>query len=364
MRRTLLISLLVIFSISLGLLIQMDPGYLLISYQSATYETTLWFAFLSLAAVAIVLTILLKLIRRVISSPARVKRWMNYRQQKQADSCTHLAIESFIQQDWRSAVNHAKNAAKSSKKPEQMQLFSALCASMADHHEDARELLLNHGQINLSQRIVDASLLINEDKLDLAKLQLQQLQQEKPYHAGIARLLLQTYKKQAAWQAMLDLALIARKHQLLEPQEQTKFETSALWHLFSRTEHYEDIEKLWVKTSRELKKDSIVISAYLEALGRKEQWSILSKKVKKLIINPHDKLMMKAALPLCHNDSKNTMKWLCNLERKHDSSAHIHWLKAECLSAENLTAMASEEVKKGLQSDPSHQDLIKLQDSI
>ena len=180
MKRILLLSLLVIFSIGLGLIIQLDPGYLLISYQSVTYETTLWFAFLSIITLMIACTIALKLIKRVLSSPTRIKRWIRYRQQKQAESCTHLAIESFIQYDWRGAINHAKNAAKSSKNPEQMQLFSALCASLADHHEYARELLLNYNQLNLSQRIVDATLLFNEDKLDLAKLQLQQLQQENP----------------------------------------------------------------------------------------------------------------------------------------------------------------------------------------
>ena len=145
---------------------------------------------------------------------------------------------------------------------------------------------------------------------------------------------------------MLDLVLIAKKHQLLEPQEPIKFETTALWHLFSCLESYEEIEKLWTKTSRDIKKDPIVISAYLDALGRQEQWDTLAKKAKKLILAPYDTLMMKAAIPLCQYDSKGTMKWLCNLERKYDSHPNIHWLKAECLKAENLTAMAHEEIKR------------------
>lgn len=364
MKRTLLLILLVTVGVSLGLLIQMDPGYLLVSYQSMTFETTLWFALLSLIAVISLGVITLKLFKRIITSPARIRRWMAYRQEKQAESCTHLALDSFLQHDWQNAINHAKNAAKSSNKPEQMQLFAAICASLSNRHDYARDLLLNHQKLDLTQRIVDATLLINESKWDIAKLQLKQLQQERPYHAGISRLLLQTYQALSAWQPMQDLALIARKHQLLEANEQRHFDTTALWHLFALAETQEAIDSLWAKVSRDLKNEPIIIAAYLEALGRTQQWDSLSKKIKKYVTSPHDKLILKTALPLCQHDSKAIMKWITNLEKKFEPHANFFWLKAECLRTQDLAAMAKAEAQKGLELTPDHAELIALNQSL
>lgn len=360
MRRTIVLTLLIITGISLGILIQTDPGYLLISYRSFSFETTLWFALLSFLLLMALLHYFFKILHRIISSPSRIKRWMAHRQIKQTEACTHLAIDAFLQHDWRSAINHANNAAKSSKKPSQMELFSALCASLANRHNHARELLMNSSELNLNQRIVDAALLLKEKKFDLAKLQLQHLQQEKPYHPGITRLLLQSYQALHAWKAMQDLSLIARKHQILEIDEQLHYEITAIWHLLKQIESAPEIDELWQTIPRNLKQDPMLIAAYLESLAKFELWDDLSKKVKKLVGKPPELSILITALPLCYHDSKSTLKWLESLEKKNEPSADLYHLKAACLEAQGLQAKAKKMIEDGLALNPNHPQLLSM----
>ena len=359
MKRTILILLLVILGFCLGLLIQTDPGYVLFSYGSTTIETTLWFALFALAGTLFLIFVTAKIFSHILTSPFQIKKWMSHRKQKQQEACTHLAIEAFLESDWRNAINHAQNASHSSKKSGMMSLFASTIASLSHQHHEARQLLMTDTELSLTHRIVDASLLLRENKLDMAKLQLQHLQQEKPYHAGISRLLLEVYEKSQAWRSMRDLATICKKHQLLPLEEQRHYEIQSNTSLLAQIESLEEAEALWYSINRETKKEPQIIAAYLETLGRLNEFEQLSKKVRKMIGKPPEKEILLTARPLCTKESKATLKWLENLENKFGPSADLYLLKALCLKAQNLSAMALKLVEQGLALDPLHKELLE-----
>ena len=89
MKRSLIILLLVIvFAGWLGTLIARDPGYVLISYQDYSMQTSLWVMMGILLGFSLVLYVTLRLINIIRRSPLMYRGWRHDQQQDRASNLT------------------------------------------------------------------------------------------------------------------------------------------------------------------------------------------------------------------------------------------------------------------------------------
>ena len=80
MRRLFLLVLLTLLSaVGLVALIERDPGYILVSYELTTIETSLWVGLLLLLVFNLVFYYLLRLLHKLLASRGVLNNWLSLR---------------------------------------------------------------------------------------------------------------------------------------------------------------------------------------------------------------------------------------------------------------------------------------------
>ena len=87
----------------LAFLIVRDPGYVLVSYDGSTIETSLWFALACLVVVAATVYLLGFLIRRLARSGFAVSGWFRWRRVAKARNRSLTGIMMFAEGRWNDA---------------------------------------------------------------------------------------------------------------------------------------------------------------------------------------------------------------------------------------------------------------------
>src|SRR4051794_17525153 len=104
MRRLLIVLVLaLVVGGAVGTLMARDPGYVLISYDEMSFETSLWFALLALIAGYFVLRALLWIASRIVRSGAGVASWQQNRRARVAQARTMRGLMLLGEGDWIAA---------------------------------------------------------------------------------------------------------------------------------------------------------------------------------------------------------------------------------------------------------------------
>ena len=80
-----------------------DPGYVLVSYDGATVETSLWFALACLIVVAVAVTVTVALLRRLLHGGGAVADWFRWRRVAKARDRSLEALLFAAEGRWREA---------------------------------------------------------------------------------------------------------------------------------------------------------------------------------------------------------------------------------------------------------------------
>lgn len=94
-----------------GILINRDPGYVLVVFDRIALETSLWVALLLLALAYGGLRVTLFLVARLRRGPSGLLEWRARRRQRTADERTLVALDALVRGDWRTARSGFEQAA-------------------------------------------------------------------------------------------------------------------------------------------------------------------------------------------------------------------------------------------------------------
>ena len=259
--RALLLCAVLVVGGLLGLLMARDPGYLVLAYDGAVLETSLWFGLLLLAAAYAGLRLLLFVSGRLLRGKGVFLAWRVRAAQRQTNRGLLLLEEG----DWPEAKRLLVNAAAQVAAPAVNYLNAARAA-----HElgafDERDALLRQARASDSQAVpaaglAEADLRMAAGQWREALAPLRELQNLSPKHPRVLQRLWRCHEALGDWQALIDLTPALRKADAADAETLNGMERQAWCGRLAAS----DGLKAWEKRPKALKDDPEV--ALAAALG-------------------------------------------------------------------------------------------------
>lgn len=135
----------VVLALWLGNAMQSDPGYVLISYQDMSLQTSIWFALLTALVGGLLLYWLALFFRWLVRSPAAFGRWRAQRREANATDLTHLGLTRFEEGDHAGALSLLVRGAKFSRSAA-VNYLSAARAADALGNAEQRDTFLQQAE--------------------------------------------------------------------------------------------------------------------------------------------------------------------------------------------------------------------------
>lgn len=273
--KTLIISLIILaLGIWLGILVHHDSGYVLVSYQHWSLETSLWVAIAALFIALLAIYLLLRLISWLLSLSTRFQRWSGKHKQQKSQQQTQSGLCLLAEGNWKKSEETLTKAAKNQPIP----LINYLaCARAAQEQQDfpkRDEYLKLAFETSKDEEVAialtQAQLQMSAKQWEQALATLRHLQSLKPNHSYVLKCLQAVYVKLEDWQSLQQLLPQLKKFRVLTPQKYNKLEkATALARLnqFNTSEQTSDqLTGLWKSINKNLHDDFDLLSLYIDHL--------------------------------------------------------------------------------------------------
>ena len=281
MKRTYLKLLIVESSAAvLGMFIVEHTGYVLISWKSFRYESSLWMFLALLTAVLALLYGLRTLIKMTLVSTGLVNPWSRRNQGRRLRLAAEQGILDLAQGHWKEALRHLRRAAEGEAKPLVYLLGAATAAEKLGYSEEADQLLeqalnkqpsaevaiaLAHADLQL-QRADDAG----------AQETLQAMHELHPQHSEVLLRLQALLRQRQDWSALIGLLPALRKCKRLSSEQLQRIEHQAWSGRLStictlntdQQEALKSLDSAWQGLSGKLQHDPQLVAAYATELLR------------------------------------------------------------------------------------------------
>lgn len=270
MKRLFLFIAIIATSVWLGIQIKQDPGYVLLASQHWTVEMPLWFGALALLLSVLLLYGLVKSTIALIALPFTLRTWLKRRRLQKNYRLTQRGLLALAE----GKFSQAEQTLLSAKVKEASPLVNYLAAAIAAQATGAIDRCDNHlkkamqtsPSAHLAINLVQIRLWIARKEFTPALATLQGLSTKYPKHLGVLRLLGEIYLQLQRWHELEKLLPLLRKRHCLSAQDIYRFEEITYQGLLTQASDVASIQQIWQRTSRELRRNIKVISAYVRAL--------------------------------------------------------------------------------------------------
>ena len=283
MKRTYLILLIVVAcAAALGMFIAEHTGYVLISWKSFRYESSLW---MFLAVLAVVLTVLYglrTLIKMTLISSGLVNPWSHRNQSRRLRRAAEQGILDLAQGNWKDALRHLRRAAQGEAKPLGYLLGAARAAEQLGYSKEADELL---EQALIKQPSAEVAIALAHADLQLQRADdggaqdtLQAMHELHPQHPEVLLRLQALLRQRQDWSALIGLLPSLRKCKRLSTEQLQSIEyqawsgrlaSASLGQISQDTQDaLKSLETAWQELSTKLKHDPQLVASYCTELLR------------------------------------------------------------------------------------------------
>jgi len=270
MKRIIICFLALLFSVWLGIIMYRNPGYILVSYQGWSVETTLWFAVVVLSVLFLLFYILLRFSSGVNSITVRLKRWVINRRKHKARAQTILGLYNFVEGNWALAEKKLIRGAKYSDMPLINYLAAAFMAQRQHALARRDNYLFTAQKADADHPIVvglmQARLQIFNQQWEEALATLQQLHQLRPKNAFVLQLLKQACLELKDWVGLKILLPDLRKRRAFSIEEINQLELKVYSELLLVGRTNNTIEAKWDELPGYLQKHPAIVAIYVEYL--------------------------------------------------------------------------------------------------
>ncbi|MEH6357964.1 MAG: heme biosynthesis HemY N-terminal domain-containing protein [Pseudomonadales bacterium] len=192
-----------------------DAGYILLSYQNTTIETSMWIGLVLLLALVATIYMSVWLLIRVLGSRAMVQRWTYNFRHKRSVSKTTSGLIDLVEGNWKNAQKKLSQAAPRSETP-LINYLSAARAAAANGDPNGSELFLKKAHestpgAELAVGITKAEIEIQQEQYEQALASLLVLRHSHPRHKHLVELLQQVYVGLDDWEGLQELTPMLRK---------------------------------------------------------------------------------------------------------------------------------------------------------
>mgnify|MGYP005991219607 FL=1 len=258
-----------------------DPGYVLISYDESTMETSLWVLLVILSIGFIALHIAVNIFFKARLPTEKFREWRERRGARQAHGKTLKGLLAFSEGKWWQAQRLLTQAADSSDQP----LINYIAAARAAHEQredGAADELLQKARNSVPQAEIAISITQVQIQLERGQLEpclaaLLRLRRLAPKHTYVMRLLKDVYVRLQDWHGLTNLIPELRKHKVLKEEEIAALEQTCYSELLSSTlaklpaeadndTRLQALTKEWKSLPSSLSHDKAMIQRYIAQL--------------------------------------------------------------------------------------------------
>lgn len=269
MKRFLFYLIVFVLAILSGIVISLDPGYVLLAWHHWTAEMPLWFAIIVLIIGFVLLSFGFGVIRTMKSTYLRWIAWKQKRKGIDSRTLTEKSFIALIQGEWKRMEKTLIRAAKIGQMPFLHYLGAAFAAQQQGSDKRRAQYIRNAYAVAPHERVtiglLQAKLQLDRGQFELARATLKHLQQIAPSHTRIFQLLCELYIKLHDWNALAELFPVLRKH--MDKKAFQALQIKVYRHLLSESYAEEKaLQKFWKNIPRTLREMPILLKAYCEAL--------------------------------------------------------------------------------------------------
>ena len=256
---------------AVGTLMSRDPGYVLVSYEDMSVETSLWFALLALFVGYFLVRVVVGLLMRLVRTGAGVAAWQQNRRARVAQARTVRGLLLAAEGDSAGARKALAADAAVVDLPLVNYLGAARAANEIGDVAD-RDVLLQKASestpgATLAVGLTQAELQIVAQQYAAATQTLVTLKTTSPNQPRVLRLLAECHEKQNDWNALLALAPELQKRAVMTPEVlRSALQRWTVAWFDSASVPAPSLVMQWNALDKELCADPRVIAAYVQAL--------------------------------------------------------------------------------------------------
>ncbi len=275
------------------LVVQTDPGYVMLNYGGWSMETSFnIFALLSVLGF-ITLYFTVRLILGAWHLPSRMSFWGHSRRAGRARKLTNQGLIALAEANWVRAEKLLSQSAAHSDTPLINYLGAAQAAQKLgfDLRRDDYLTQAYHSMpdAELAVGLTQAEVQISHRQTEQALATLQHLQSIAPKHAQVLYLLKKLYEKLESWDELYGLLGELRKNHVLNEKVMTKLEYQVHYNRLHGSRTLEQLENNWQTVPKLLRQSPQLLHEYatcLKRLGEEERADLVSNEFLKKQFDP------------------------------------------------------------------------------
>lgn len=282
MRKLFAIALLaLLLGVGIVVIIETDPGYVLLAYGRYTLEASLWVGLLLLLLLVLLTFLLLRLTYQIISGQRSLVSWLGARKSRKAQRLSTRGLISFIEGNWLTAQRQLVRGAQHNESPLVNYLLAARSSAQLHDDDKVHEYLRAAGDAEpgaaMAVEISLAEMKLQAGEYQQAVAALNYSTRNPGRHPHVLSLLREAYQGLRDWDNLLELLPQLHKHKLLSTEDFQQLERQ-IHH--NRLEASADLERLqanWQTVPRHLQGDASLVEVYVRNLIRRADHSAAEK---------------------------------------------------------------------------------------
>lgn len=275
------------------LVVQTDPGYVMLNYGGWSMETSFnIFALLSVLGF-IILYFSVRLILGAWHLPSRMSFWGSSRRAGRARKLTNQGLIALAEANWVRAEKLLSQSAAHSDTPLINYLGAAQAAQKLgfDLRRDDYLTQAYHSMpdAELAVGLTQAEVQISHRQTEQALATLQHLQSIAPKHAQVLYLLKKLYEKLESWDELYALLGELRRNHVLNDKVMTKLEYQVHYNRLHSSRSLERLESNWLTVPKPLRQSPQLLHEYatsLKQFGEEEKAELVSNEFLKKQFDP------------------------------------------------------------------------------
>ena len=270
-RRLVALVLVLLVAVVAMIMIEADPGYVLISYGLTTVESSLWVALLLLVAAILLTYYLLRLLRGLIRSGGSLSRWWRDRREEQARKLSLQGVLNYLRGDWKQSRRDLLQAVDSSPQPAVNYLLAAQASNRLGDPQRAEQCYLDletHAAEPLALALSRAAECLGGGDYPRAVAELERVAELAAGNVLWLTLIKDAYFGAARWAALAALLPQLKKNSVLAADAQRELALRVRRELLREAGHngLAALESAWSTCPEELRRDSAILACYAAQL--------------------------------------------------------------------------------------------------
>ena len=251
-----------------------NPGYVLISREPWSLETSLTMLAFGLLLSFIIFYLLFRLLDHLLSTPAKVRHWQKQRNRDQAIEDTRKGLLEAISGNWGQAEKLLAKRLEISPQPELNLLTAAWISQQQDKQQKRDDYIAEASKVNLSSTddgemaigLIQCHLQEQAGQTEQALATARMLYQQSPANPVVIRSLVKHLKETRQWQELLSVLAVASRHHVLTENKLLSLQILAATELLASTKDISDVAQKWKILSKNIRKQTAVIASYCRRL--------------------------------------------------------------------------------------------------